>query len=171
MTAPLLLDADVCAQLQITPRTLRRLIARTPAEREPWIGDGRLRRWLGVNEILEWLDKIDATVRMGGCGAEPELPLLKPRPGPPERVRKVYLATNGVDYKIGIAFDLRSRMIGLANQCGHHVELIAHFLGGRQEEAELHETFSDLRLCGEWFTVDPRIIEAFRARGAVFVGP
>jgi len=56
--------------------------------------------------------------------------------------------------KIGFSTDPRTRISQLP-----HDEVLAIFPGTRLNERQLHAAFGDLRLTGEWFTLDDRILD------------
>ncbi len=85
----------------------------------------------------------------------------KPTPG------YVYVlhAPESQRYKIGRTKDLKNRtqMIGLqlpfAVELIHHIECQDYL----QAEAVLHSRYSNKRINGEWFALDPQDIEAIKA--------
>jgi DNA-binding transcriptional regulator YdaS (Cro superfamily) len=67
-------------------------------------------------------------------------------------------AGEGGPVKIGWAVDPVSRLREL--QCGNHAELrlLRELPGSITEERVLHRAFSHLRIRGEWFSFDPKML-------------
>lgn len=72
----------------------------------------------------------------------------EPRPG------FVYFIRFADRIKIGFSADPRTRIASLP-----HDEVLGIFPGTRRNEKQLHAAFADLRLTGEWFQVDGRILD------------
>lgn len=76
---------------------------------------------------------------------DPDLPLPV--------VEVVYYIRWGDRVKIGTSRQPRRRLAVL-----WHEELLAFERGGRMRERERHVEFADLRLGGEWFAAEPRLL-------------
>jgi hypothetical protein len=61
--------------------------------------------------------------------------------------------------KIGISGDVKKRKRALEQAVGQRLTILAEVPGGRELERVLHQSFSDLRQMGEWFTDSPRLRE------------
>jgi hypothetical protein len=82
---------------------------------------------------------------------------------------RVYLISNGTNYKIGIAKDVKSRLSNL--QTGNDVELVLKSTIQTKDKAEalalekqLHEKYADYHVRGEWFSLQ-EMPEEFRDNG------
>jgi len=71
-----------------------------------------------------------------------------PRPG------SVYFARFRDRVKIGFSTDPMNRLSAIP-----HDEVLAVFPGTRLNERQLHTAFADLRITGEWFHCDDRILD------------
>jgi len=69
----------------------------------------------------------------------------------------VYFARLGDLIKIGISQEPGTRAQTL------NAELLGAIWGDRDLEAQLHEEFHDLRVGGEWFRAEPRLLERIEA--------
>jgi len=79
-----------------------------------------------------------------------------PRPvrerNPP--VGSVYFARFGDRIKIGFSTNPTNRLTAIP-----HDEILAIFPGTMRNERQLHAAFADLRITGEWFQCDDRILD------------
>lgn len=66
-------------------------------------------------------------------------------------------ATNLI--KIGLASDVKNRLIAIRVNSGCEIELLATEQGGIDRERALHERFAALLVRGEWFRDDPSLRE------------
>jgi hypothetical protein len=71
-----------------------------------------------------------------------------------ESKAQVYYARLGNRVKIGFSFDVKRRMISIQPE-----ELMATEPGGIQKEAKRHAEFADLRVAGEWFRYEGRLVD------------
>jgi len=82
---------------------------------------------------------------------------------PSKRVRSpiqfVYFIRSENFVKIGWATALDTRFNNCQINNPHHVELLAYFRGGVEEEGNLHAVFSRYHHRGEWFVYDEPIRE------------
>lgn len=74
----------------------------------------------------------------------------------------VYLATCPDRYKIGYSGQVRERFSSLKTATKLPLELTAMIPGGKAVEAEVHGIFDDLRIEGEWFEPEERIVQWFK---------
>lgn len=63
------------------------------------------------------------------------------------------------EIKIGLTRDLRARLNALQTGSPYPLRVLAALPGTEAEEHELHTRFADLRLSGEWFRPEPRLLE------------
>lgn len=78
----------------------------------------------------------------------------------------VYLIENSAtkSLKIGYSNNPTKRFKALQTGSSTPLKLLATIKGDRHKETELHHQFKHLRLGGEWFRYDKRIIKAFKKR-------
>lgn len=72
----------------------------------------------------------------------------------PARPGYVYFVKFADRIKIGFTTDVTTRMQSIP-----HDEVLGIFPGTRLNERQLHTAFADLRITGEWFQLDDRILD------------
>jgi len=79
----------------------------------------------------------------------------------------VYVIRSDAEYKIGQTTNLESRLRAFARELPGTVEVIKVIAtpDPRQLETQLHDTYADKRLVGEWFALDPTDVDAIRQIG------
>jgi hypothetical protein len=87
-------------------------------------------------------------------------PLRGARRGRPQFV---YFATDGEAIKIGCSTEPRRRLSEM--QVGHprRLTMLKICKGDKATEARLHTEFRDLNIAGEWFRIEPRLLDAIEA--------
>ena len=75
--------------------------------------------------------------------------------------RMIYIIRAGKDgpVKIGTATDATKRINSLKGASYLRLHVVRLIEGGRREEQALHREFRHLRIKGEWFTYDPRMLK------------
>lgn len=75
-----------------------------------------------------------------------------------------FIQCNGTDgpIKIGIAVDPNRRLSELRIGCPYPMQMLATCPGDDMLERQLHATFRDDRIHGEWFTCTPKLLELAR---------
>lgn len=79
--------------------------------------------------------------------------------------RPIYLVRNPATglLKIGVATDIKARIMDLETGAGVRLQLIATIKsGGVRRERQIHKELKDLRIRGEWFRDDPRVRRYFQ---------
>jgi hypothetical protein len=69
----------------------------------------------------------------------------------------VYFAACPRAVKIGYAVNVRSRVSTIASSSLDDICLLGVLRGGREVEADLHATYCDFRIRGEWFAMTPHL--------------
>lgn len=85
----------------------------------------------------------------------------------PEDLRKVYLISNGRHTKIGVSVDPPTRLEMLQVGSSAGLTLLHSWPGSFDQEAELHRRYSDKRVRGEWYDLDPLEITAIQKLSAL----
>lgn len=73
---------------------------------------------------------------------------------------EVYFVQAGDDgpIKIGFAVDFKARFATMRTDSPLDLRLLGRLDGTAQDEKRLHQTFAELRIRGEWFRADPRLL-------------
>jgi hypothetical protein len=130
---------------------------------------------IGQGALHIWLNKLGLKPRIrerwprhASARQAPPIDTCGPSPVTPWPVSGgVYFVACGQVIKIGVAVNVRKRLIGVQAACPFRLSLLAVAPGGVREEAAYHERFAAHRRHFEWFTASPEILaEVERLRGA-----